>query len=248
MSKFKKILVVPDSHVEPGQSNVRAEWLGRMLEEEEPTHLVHIGDIAEMGSMSFYDPIKSTAYTRDCEAVHDFLYKFKKAAGSAYDDVQKVFLEGNHEARIRRRVIESPELKEAIDLKGLGVYEYFDKVVEWRGGPGVYNLAGIMFSHYVQNRMGRAIGGVNHARSLLLETMQSTVVGHSHALNYHSKALPNGRHIHGLVSGCFFEHEHEWAGQNSGKYWRGVAVLHDVRQGEYDLELISMHRMKKRYG
>lgn len=247
MGRYQKIVVIPDTHCEPGDKCERATWIGNLIAAEEPTHVIHLGDIAEMGSMSFYDPIKSTAFSQDCEVTRLFQEKLVEAGGDAWEKATTVFLEGNHEARIRRRVTDAPELMGAIDLKHLGVFEYFDKVLQWKGGPEIYETAGIMFTHYIQSRMGRAIGGLNHARTLLLNTMQSVVVGHSHTLHYHSIPLHNNRHIHGLVAGCCFEHEHAWAGQNDKKYWRGIAVLHDAKNGEFDLELVSIHRLKREY-
>ena len=239
--------MIPDTHVEPGGNVKRAVVLGRLIADERPTDIIHIGDLAEMGSMSFFDPIKSHAYVKDCEAVNKFMKTLIGEAGDAWDTANTVFLEGNHEARIRRRVEESPELYGAIDLSDLGVFDYFKKVVEWSGGPGVYERDGVLFAHYIQNRMGRAIGGVNHARSLLLKTKQSVVVGHSHLLNYSSDTNAKGDHLHALVCGCYFSDRHKWAGQSNEGYWRGVALLHDVRKGNFDLELVSLYRLLGRY-
>jgi predicted phosphodiesterase len=245
MARYSKILVIPDTHVEPGDKCERAVWIGRLIERENPSHIVHLGDLADMGSMSSYEVFKSSAYREDCASSELFLKLLSENGGDAWLRAKTVFLEGNHEARTRKFVRDHPELKGTLDLRDLGVYKYFDKVFEWNGGPSVFEHAGIMFAHYIQNRMGRAIGGVNHARSLLLNTMQSVVVGHSHTLHYNSVPLPNGRHIHGLVAGCCFEQEHEYAGQNNKRNWRGVAMLHDANRGEFDLELISIHRLKR---
>ena len=247
MGRYSKILVIPDTHCEPGDRCERAKWIGRLAAQEEPSHIVHLGDLADMGSMSSYEAFKSSGYLDDCKTSELFLRLLSESAGDAWGRARTVFLEGNHEARTRKFVKDHPELDGTLDLADLGVYRYFDKVLEWNGGPDVWEHAGIMFAHYIQNRMGRAIGGVNHGRSLLLQCMQSVVVGHSHTLHYNSIPLPSNKHIHALVAGCCFEQDHAYAGQNNKRYWRGVAMLHDVKDGEYDLELWSIHRLKRNF-
>ena len=247
MARYSKVLVIPDTHTEPGDKCERAKWIGGLIADEEPTHIVHLGDLADMGSMSSYETFKTSGYLEDCKSAELFLKRLSESSGDAWGRAKTVFLEGNHEARTRKFVKDHPELQGSLDLADLGVYKYFDKVYEWDGGPAVWDFNGVMFAHYIQNRMGRALGGVNHARSLLLNCMQSVVVGHSHSLGYSSVPLPNGRHIHALVAGCCFEQEHAYAGQNNKKYWRGCAVLHDLRDGEYDLELWSIHRLKRSF-
>ena len=245
------ILVIPDSHVEPGEDNSRATLLGKHIRKLKPDYIVHIGDLAEMGSMSYHDPIKSCSFKQDCKAVKDFMRKLMRAAGPAWTNAETIFLEGNHEFRMRRKVLEMPELEGLINLEQLGIYDYFDRVVEWEGvpgGPGIIEIEGVVFSHYLQNRSGRAISGVNHARTMVKDWHQSCVVGHSHLLNYTSDPLPGGGHIHGIVCGCFFDHDHEWAGQTQRRYWRGIVVLHDVKDGQLDLEQISLHRLEQMYG
>ena len=245
------ILVIPDTHVEPGENNNRATLLGKHIKKLKPDVILHIGDIAEMGSMSYHDPIKSCTFKEDCDAVKDFLKKLAKAGGDGFSNARRVFLEGNHEARMRRKVQEMPELEGLLTLEALGINDYFDEIVEWRGspgGPGIIEIEGVVFSHYLQSRSGRAISGVNHARTMVKDWHQSCVVGHSHLLNYTSDPLPMGGHLHGIVCGCFFDHEHLWAGQTQRRYWRGVIVLHDVNDGQLDLEQISLHRLEKLYG
>lgn len=251
MSSEATILVIPDTHVAPGEDNSRAVLLGKYIKKLKPTHIVHIGDLAEMGSMSYHDPIKSCSFQADCVAVQDFLEKLVNAAGPAWDKALSVFIEGNHEYRMRRKVQEMPELEGIVNLEALGIRDAFDDVVEWEGhpgGPGILNINEVLFSHYVQTKMGRAMSGANHARNMIRDWHRSVVVGHSHALNYAAEPLPQGGHLHGVVVGCFFDHDHSWAGQNQKRYWRGVITLHCVKDGQMDVEQVSLHRLGRKYG
>lgn len=248
---MKNILVIPDTHVEPGEDNYRATLLGRYIKKNKPDIIVHIGDLAEMGSMSFHDPIKSCTYAADVEAVQDFMKKLKKAAGKAWIEAETIFIEGNHEARMRRFVDSQPEFEGVICLEDLGVFEDFDVVVEWDGipgGPGTIEREGVRFSHYVQTRMGKAMSGVNQGRAMIKDWHQSVVVGHSHLLSYATEPLPDGRHLHGVVVGCFFDHDHSWSGQSQKRYWRGLIMLHNVENGQMDVEQVSLHRLEQTHG
>ena len=244
------IVVIPDTHVAPGEDNFRATLLGKYIRKVKPTHIVHIGDLAEMGSMSYHDPVKSCTFQADCDAVEDFMARLRKAAGKAWDEAHTVFIEGNHEARMRRKVADMPELEGIVNLEALGVYYDFDEVVEWDGfpgGPGMIEINGVRFSHFVQTRMGRAMSGANQARNMIRDWHQSCVVGHSHSLNYCTEPLPDGGHLHGVVVGCFFDHDHSWAGQSQRRYWRGIITLHDVIDGQMDVEQMSLYRLQKRF-
>ena len=244
------VIVVPDTHVAPGEDNSRARLLGKLIKERKPTHVVHIGDLADMGSMNFYDPIKSCSWLDDVTAVKDFMDKLRNSAGKAWTNATTVFCEGNHEERMRRKVAEMPELQGVIGLRPMGIFDWFDEVVEWEGspgGPGIYELEGVVFAHYLQSKGGRAISGVNHARTMVKDWHQSCVVGHSHLLNYTSDPVPKGGHIHGIVCGCFFDHDHSWAGQTQRRYWRGVLHLHNVKDGQMDVEQISLHRLERMF-
>ena len=241
------ILVIPDTHCEAGQNMDRADWIGKYIADTKPTHVIHLGDLVEMASLSFHDLIKEADYEGDCASAYEFQDRMRENAGVAWNEAHRTILVGNHEARIHRTLKDNPHLKGAIGLKDLGYGEYFNRVVDWSGGPGVAVYGGVRFAHFFQNRMGRAIGGVHHARTILLNNHQSSVCGHSHQLNYHSLPTPTGKHLHALVAGCCFTHHQDFAGQSNQTYWRGIAHLHDVRAGEYDLEMISIHRLKKAY-
>jgi len=241
------ILVIPDCHVEPGQNMRRADWLGEFIKDRKPDVIVHIGDLAEMASLSSYDTIKDSAYLQDCAAAAEFMSRVVKKSGNVWKNTRTIFLEGNHEDRIRRFVGGVPELEGVMSLGDLGVYQFFKEVNEWHGGPAIVEIEGILFAHFFANRMGRAIGGINQGRSMLINNMKSSVCGHTHLLNYSTVPLPDGLHRHALVAGCFFEHHQDFAGQSNAKYWRGVAMLHDCKNGEFDLELISLHRLRKEY-
>jgi hypothetical protein len=95
--------------------------------------------------------------------------------------------------------------------------------------------------------MGRAIGGERPAYTLLTKQFASCTQGHSHLLDYCRRVDPNGNSILGLTVGCFFDYHADWAGPSNKFYWRGVIICRNVENGDYDLECISMKRLKDVY-
>lgn len=95
--------------------------------------------------------------------------------------------------------------------------------------------------------MGKPIGGANAARSHTMKLMRSSASGHSHEFDYFINTAMDGTKVHGLVGGCFFDHTHEFAAAQEHLYWRGFNVLHDVQDGEYDLESIRLSRLMRDY-
>ena len=59
------------------------------------------------------------------------------------------------------------------------------------------------------------------------------------------EARPNP--IHGLVAGCFKGKSESWAGQANNEWWKGVCIKRNIRNGNYDLEFVSMERLERDY-
>ena len=68
----KSILVIPDTQVKEGVSLDHLRWLGNYIVSKRPDIIVHIGDHADMPSLSSYDVGKKSfegrRYTNDIEA------------------------------------------------------------------------------------------------------------------------------------------------------------------------------------
>ena len=112
----------------------------------------------------------------------------------------------------------------------------------------VVNIDGVYYSHYfVSGVMGRPIHGEHPAASLLTKQHVSCTVGHSHVCDYSQRTAAGGKKLHGLVVGCFTNDWEDYAGPANDLWWRGVVVKHDVKDGEYDPEFISMDRLLANY-
>ena len=247
------ILVIPDAHAMPNEDLRRFTWLGRAVRELDIDAVVCIGDWADMEALNKFDKPGSRAfegrrYTADLAAGNEALRLFHREIDGQWEG-HLVFCEGNHEHRISRAVDSAVTILDDVisldDLdfakRGWSVYPFLTPFI----------CEGVAFSHYFASGvMCRAVGGVNMARNLILKTLGSAVVGHSHILDYSRQARQDGsgRHFSGLSVGCYFEADHGWAGPANRMYWRGLCVLRDVNDGDYDLETWSMERIKARFG
>lgn len=247
-------LIIPDTHAHPKHHNDRALWLGELIKDVKPDVVVHMGDSADMPSLSSYDKGKKSfqgrKYKDDIDAHLDFQekmwYKVRKAKKRL---PYRVFLHGNHEHRISRAVEISPELEDTIGYHDLQISEWYDEEVEYSGGtPGITCIDGIHYAHYfTSGKMGYAISGEHPAYTLLSKFHGSCTAAHGHDLDYSIRRSVDGRWMHGLIAGVYQDYDSDWAGNLCKKWWRGVVVKREVLCGAYEPQFISLETLRKEY-
>jgi len=256
--KGRTHLIIPDSHSKPGSSNDRYTWLGKLCADRKPDVIVDIGDWADMESLCYYDKGKKSfegrRYTADVMAARDAREKFnipidefnKKTKGDKYNP-RKVVCTGNHEVRIKRLCESTPELDGMLKIEDLGAEEYGWEVYDFMD-PVIVD--GIAYAHYFPSGvMNKAIGGEHPAASVIKKRFMSCTFGHTHIYDGPAiRSLPTGQKIMGLNVGCYFDHHESYAGEANKMWWRGVILKHITGHGTYDVEMISMERMKELYG
>jgi hypothetical protein len=52
---------------------------------------------------------------------------------------------------------------------------------------------------------------------------------------------------YGLVAGACYLHEEEYRGPQGMTHWRGIVMKHQVQGGEYDMMLVSLDYLCRRY-
>lgn len=251
----KTHIVIPDPHAKPGTDNDRADWIGQLIRDLKPDVVINGGDMWDMESLSSYDKGKASFYHRnyrkDIEAGLDFderlwgpIKKQKKRLPL------RVFLEGNHEYRVKRMLEYQHELEGAVGFKDFDLEKNYDIIAEYSGTtPSVVNIDGINYAHYfVSGTKGFPVGGLNPARSLITKKHESCTSFHTHVYDHAVETSASGRKIFGLFAGVGHERMEHFAGNSFQLWWPGVIVKHEVENGVYDLEQISFKRLKKAYG
>ncbi|MCB0370653.1 MAG: metallophosphoesterase [Bdellovibrionales bacterium] len=251
----KTHLVLPDSHAHPKYNNDRALLVAQLISDLRPDVVVNLGDMWDMASMSNYEKGRASFvgrnYRDDLDAGLDFddklWYKVRK---NKKRKPYSVFLEGNHEFRMKRALDIQPELQGVISFKDYDLNRNYDEVVEYEGNtPGVVTIDGIDYAHYFTSGvMGRPIGGEHPAYSLLTKQYTSCTCGHIHVTDFATRTRPNGKRIIGCVAGVFQDYNSDWAGEINKLWWRGLIIKRNVQDGNYDPEWVSIERLKQIYG
>lgn len=251
----KRILICPDSHAHPDHHNDRADWLSKLIIDTQPDIVVHIGDSADMPSLSSYDKGKRSfqgrSYKADIESHLDFQARMWEPVKARKKKMPyRYFFEGNHEHRIERALDLSPELVGTIGFNDFDLNTYYNEVVRYEGGtPGVLDIEGILFAHYfITGVSGRPIGGERPAHMLIDKTGVSTVAGHLHTFDYATRTNITNRVRNGLVCGCYQDYDPDWSGNIAHIWRRGITILDNVENGDYDLQFISLKSMREEYG
>ena len=250
-------LVCPDAHAHPDHNNERFTWLGKLILDLKPDVVVNIGDHADMPSLSSYDKGKASFHGRNYSAdIESALDAHERTWDPIFKSKKKrpyrVIIEGNHEHRIKKMLELEPHLeghKFGVSFRDLEFDKYYSDVVEYDGSsPGIINVDGIDYSHYfVSGISGRPLQSIHHAFDLTRKRFVSSTVGHSHLFDYHVSRDSSGRTRMGLVSGVFQDYRNSWAGTAANHWDSGVIIKRNVENGVYDLERISIERLKREY-
>lgn len=254
---MSKHLIIPDCQVKPGHSFEYLEHIGKYIVEKKPDTVVCIGDFSDMASLSSYDQGKKSfegrRYRHDIEATHsamstlllplwDFNYKAKKNKEKQYKP-RLVLTLGNHEERINRAIENDAKLEGVLSIDdlqykdfGWEVYPFLEVVV----------IDGIAYSHYFTTGvMGRP---VTSASALLSKKHMSAVMGHVQHRQISYANTADGRQITGIFAGSCYEHDEDYLGAQGNSYWRGIWMLHEVNNGEFDEMPVSLDYLRKKYG
>lgn len=256
-------VVVPDTQVKPGVPTDHMTWIGTYIRDQfagrEDVTIIHLGDHWDMPSLSSYDKGKKAMegrrYADDIAAGNDAFYLLNKPLaqynagrrrrGQAEWAPRKVFLHGNHEARISRAAEENAQLEGTVSLDDLNTQDW-----EVHQFLHPVNINGVAYAHYWQNPMnGRPISGMIETR---IKTIgRSFTQGHQQVLMYGLRPswTMDGQPTmhHGLVAGSCYLHDEKYLGPQGNAYWRGIIVCHEVRNGAYDPMFVSLDYLCRRY-
>lgn len=247
---------IPDVQVKPGHSVEFLTHIGSYLVEKQPDVIICGGDFADMPSLSSYDVGKKSfegrRYKADIEATHSameaLLGPIKEFNRKAIKNHEKrynprmVLTLGNHEHRIDRVVNGDAKLDGTIgiqDLKyeefGWEVYPFLDPVV----------IDDIAYCHYfVTGTAGRPCP---NATVQLSKKHMSCIAGHQQGLQINTGYRADGKRLTSIIAGSCYEHDEDYMGPQGNKHWRGILMLNDVNQGEFDLMPVSLKFLREKY-
>jgi len=247
-------LIIPDQHAQPDVPNAHASLIGHLINSIHPDVVINIGDAADMPSLCSYDrgtrAFEGRRYKRDISAAIEYQDRLWAPVKKQKKKMpRRVLLIGNHEQRIVKATQISPELEGTIGLGDLQYEQYYDQVVPYVGAtPGIIAIDGVEYAHYfVSGVMGRPIGGLHPAASLLSTRHVSSTCGHLHLADYSIRNAGESAKIMGCFAGCYQDFDPEFAGVSAKLWWSGVVVKRFVNAGEYDIQFISLNSLKEAF-
>lgn len=252
-------LVIFDTQCRPDISLNYLRWIGQYIVRKRPNVIVHIGDHADMESLSSYDKGMRSA---EGKRVHEDirwavggmkalltplweLQEQQRVNGEEVYSPRMVLTLGNHEHRIDRHVNANPEMHGFLSTDDLQYAE-----MGWEVAPFLtpVEIDGIHYCHYFPNVMtGKPLGGT--AANMLTKIGTSFTMGHQQLLDVAVRTLQTtGQQQWGVKCGASYVHEEGYKGVQGNKHWRGIMVKHNVKDGSYDPLFISMQWLEEQYG
>lgn len=243
----KRHIVIPDGQVRADTPMDHWTWVGQYIADMEPDSVINIGDFADMPSLSSYDRGKKSfegrRYRKDisasCKAMDLLMNPIMQM-----ERVPNLYLTlGNHEHRIDRAIENDAILDGVISTDDLRYEEY-----GWSVHPFLEPVLvdGVAYAHYFTTGvMGRP---ASSARALVKAKHQSCVMGHVQKVDMCPEYRADGHRIWGLFAGCCYQHDEGYLGPQGNDYWRGVWVLNEVTEGDFQPMMVSLDYLKRTYG
>ena len=251
-----RILVIPDTQVKEGVPLDHLTWAGRAIVHYQPDVVVHLGDHADMPSLSSHDVkgskyFEGLRYKKDIEVaklgmkmllepLKEFQAKQKKNKEKVYKP-RKVMLMGNHEHRIDRAVNNNPTLEGLISTKDL---EY-EKDWEVHQFLHPVFIGGVGFNHFWPvGAMGRP---ASSAATIVSKLHMSCIAGHQQGKQVAYGKRADGQSITSIIVGSYYMHDESYMDQLSNKHWRGLLIMNEVNDGHFDEMFLSIDYLEKKY-
>lgn len=246
--QYLKIIVVADTQNKPTEDLDYMRWIGLYIADKAPDVVVHIGDNWDFPSLSMYDKGKKSFEGRrlveDIAVGSEGMRILTDAIKSKGGSPRLVFCMGNHEERIDRLAENIPELSGFVGTELLPLNE-----LGWEVVPFLQpiEIGGIYFVHFLANPMsGKPFGG--GALNQLQKVGKSFVVGHAQKLDIAIRNTLDGVQQIGIVNGACYPFDERYKGPQGNAHFRGITVLHEVKDGSAVPMFVSLDYLERRYG
>ena len=249
-------MVIPDTQVKPGDKVCHLRWAGLYAADKKPDVIVHIGDHWDMPSLSSYDVGKKRfegrRYLEDIKAgnraMTEFMIPIVKEQIRLESNKKKrwnprlVFTVGNHEHRMERAMDDNAVLDGMLGLNDTNLAVYDWEVVPFLE---VIVIDGVAYSHYFTSGvMGRP---VSSARLMLTKKHMSCVMGHVQDREIAYSKRADGQRMTGIFAGIFYQHDEGYLNPQTNESWRGIWMLNEVQDGQFDEMPISIEYLRRKY-
>jgi hypothetical protein len=241
-----KIAVIPDPQCMPGVDMRHLYLAGKYIAEKRPDVVVALGDWGDFPSLSQFGrkrEFENRRYRKDLAAFHQgmelFMAPIARAAG--YNPWME-FIDGNHEGHIERYVDDNPTVEGIVSRADLKLDTY-----GWREHAFMQPvaIAGVAFCHFFPSGvMGRPI---TTAAEILRKLHMSAFAGHQQGRDIAFGRRADGGHMTAIISGSFYQHSYRYLSPFTNAHWRGMWMLHEVKDGAFDEMALSINFLKRKF-
>lgn len=248
--------MIPDTQVRPGVPLDHLDWVAQAIVDYRPDVVVHLGDHWDFPSLNGHEkpgsaPLEGARYKDDLDAGNVAFVRLCKPMETEQKrlrrnrrkhwEPEKHFLCGNHEGRADRIATNDPKWLGHVGSNNCQVRDW-----QWHGFLNRVWIDGIVYSHYFQSSHSSfAIGGSIDNR--INKIGASFIQGHEQGKREGNRIMAAGHTCYGLVAGSCYLHIEPYRGAQGQKHWRGVCVLNEVRDGEYDIMNLSLGYLCRKY-
>jgi len=254
--KLRTHIMIGDCQVKPDVPLDHLTWIGKYIADQKPDVVINIGDFADMHSLSSYDKktknFEGRRYKEDIAVTERAMHKLMKPIKAKIKATAKlkkkwkprlVLTLGNHEERIQRVSMWSPELDGMVGYEDLpyGDWEVIDYLTP-------IEIDGVYYAHYFINPESALKGTLGGQVTMRLKTLgHSFSQGHQQTFLYGSKFLTNGKVLQGLVLGCCYLHDEGYMGPQGNFQFRGIVKKTFLPDGTYDPQFVSLEQLRCMY-
>jgi hypothetical protein len=93
--------------------------------------------------------------------------------------------------------------------------------------------------------MGRPISS---AAEILRKLHMSAFAGHQQGREIAYARRADGSNMTAIISGSFYQHKYKYLSPFTNGHWRGMYMLHEVKDGQFDEMAVSINFLKRKFG
>ena len=243
------IAVLSDIHF-PHEDPDAMRLARTIIQEAKPDVVVINGDAVDFFGISRYpvSPLRRAHFAEEVAYARDALAKLKQ---SFAPDAHWVYLEGNHELRMKmflwRRAPELAGLigvEDQLHLPQLGMtflHEPEEPARRFEFSAPQVKISRLFVSHGDQIRLGPAT--INVARSMFLRLLRPMLIGHWHRKDVYLQTDYVGETSGCWVQGCLAKPRPHW---DTGRIWgQGMSIIF-ASQEHFEVDVIDFVGQPKR--
>ncbi len=230
-----KIIIVNDTQI-PFQDPKTLQAVHKFWDDFGPDLEVYNGDIIDFYSISSFDKNPTRAFKLQDELDDTYAWLFSRA--EANPSARRIFIEGNHEDRLRRFL-----WKEATDLSSLRVLN-FEELMRFKelGMEDLTYMSVLDFLGFRIQHGWKASGGstpwpINVGRFMAQKEGSSGLCGHTHRASIYCWTTSRGSHSY-VENGCLCRFDLEFAPFPN---WQQAFSYGEVKNGKVHTKLVQIY-------